>query len=58
MRREGRSDFEVMLHGEMRLMHGYPMGKDEVSFESQLFLGFGPWAENVKGKRKILGFCP
>ena len=39
-------------------MNGYPMGKDEVSLESQLLLGFGPWAENGKEK-KIFGlFAP
>ena len=45
------------MHGEMRIMHGYPMGKDEVSLESQLLLGFGPWAENGKEKKDFWAFC-
>ena len=40
----------------MRIMHGYPMGKDEVSLESQLFLVFGPWAEILEREKKNLGF--
>ena len=52
------SDLWSEMHGEMRIMNGYPMGKDEVSLESQLLLGFGPWAENGKEK-KIFGlFAP
>ena len=50
------------MHGEMRLVHGYPMGKDEVATNVNFFpypLGFGPLGREWWGKKNFFGlFAP
>ena len=52
--------FEVMLAWRHEMLHGYPMGNNDVSLESQLSsnpLGLGYWAENIEEKKEIWAFC-
>ena len=53
--------FEVMCMEEWEILHGYPLDNNEVAcIKSTLpfLFGFGPWAENVKGKKDFWAFCP